>query len=393
MPRDSRPLKIFLTAGESSGDALGAALMKALRAQTGDSVSFYGIGGPQMEEQGLQTIFPMRDLSVMGLLEVIPKLGKILKRIRQTIHKIEKINPDIVVTIDSPDFSFRVVKSLKRRNKVRPKLIHYVAPTVWAWRAERAEKVAALYDVLLCLYPMEPSYFANLPIDAHFTGHPLSELNKSEEAGRALRAEYAVPENAPVLGLFPGSRMGEINRTGPVLREAAIKIASKQKETHFVVPTLPHLEREVRYLLEEMPCPVHIISAQKHKLAAFSTLDFALATSGTVGLELAMAGVPHIIAYKMNPLTWRLIKNRLSVKYAHLINILLDREIVPEFIQEKCRPDLIAEGVDPDYRYGNQCHAFEEARAMLRPENNASSAMCAAKAVLSAVQSRSAIGT
>lgn len=330
-------LKVFITAGEASGDILAARLMKALHAETGGQVSFIGVGGAHMAAEGLQSLFPMTDLSVMGIAEVLPRLPKILSRIRQTAAAVAGNRPDVLITVDSPDFSFRVAKIVRETmGEMRPRMVHYVAPTVWAWRAERAKKVAGLYDGILCLLPFEPSYFEREGMKAAFVGHAMMESGFTNADGAAFRARHNIPADATVLGVLFGSRMGELNRMGPVIRASILPLLKEDHNIHILAPTLPHLKREVLNYLQKQPCAYHLTDDPAEKAAAFRAMDFAMATSGTVGLELAVAGVPHVIGYRLSNLTYRMVRNKIKIKYAHLANILLDDGNVPEFIQDKC---------------------------------------------------------
>ncbi len=369
MPHDGPHLKICLIAGEASGDALGARLMAALQEGLGQTPEFIGVGGDQMRTQGLQSLFPMNELSVMGIVEVLPRLPLILRRIKQTVSMIEAQKPDLVITIDSPDFCFRVIKSLRDRGNKDIKAIHYVAPTVWAWRPERAQKVAALYNGIMCLYPIEPEYFTKEGMDAAFTGHSVLESGYDKGDAHTLRNELGIPGGAQVLGILFGSRMGELNRVGPVLRGAAEQLAARNPDMHIIAPTLPHLRRPVKNLLERMPCKTHVVHDTARKWDCFAAMDKAIATSGTVGLELAVASVPHVIGYKMNLMTWRIVKKKVNVKYAHLANILLDRQVVPEFIQGDCKASSIAAAVD-NIDIKLQHDSFAQVRSMLAGERD-----------------------
>jgi len=344
---------ICILAGEPSGDALGARLMMALKEQE-PSVHFSGVGGPLMQTEGLSSLFPMTDLSVMGLAEVLPRIPKILGRIRQTAAHIQETKPDTVVTIDSPDFSFRVAKALKNP---KPKMIHYVAPTVWAWRPERAKKVAALYSGIICLFPFEPQYFEREGMKAGFTGHSALETF-------GLIQQRAVNE-PKTLGVLFGSRRGELKRMGPVLRDAAAKIIVAHPQMKIISPTLPHLADTVRELLQGLPA--QIVTDPAVKLNAFASMDYAIATSGTVGLELAIAGVPHVIGYRLNRLTYEIVSRKVTAKYAHLVNILTDSPVVPEFIQDACTADNIATAVENLIADKGQSQkaVFANARALL----------------------------
>lgn len=366
-------LKIFITAGEASGDILGVRLMRALR-EAAPGCEFRGVGGAAMTAEGLQTLFPIQDLSVMGIAEVIPRLPKILRRIRQTVAAAKAFQPDIFITIDSPDFSFRVARALKQAGGASPKMFHYVAPTVWAWRAERAKKIAALYDGILCLLPFEPPYFERAGMKAAFVGHAMMESGLDSASGAAFRERHGIPADAFVLGTLFGSRMGELNRMGPVLRAAALQMAKEDRALHIVAPTLPHLQREVMNYMQKMPCATHITVDREEKAQAFRAMDLALATSGTVGLELAVADVPHIIGYKMSGMTYDMVKKRIKIKYAHLANILLDAPVVPEFIQDSCQPDLMARTLhilrsDRMERL-RQKQSFEKVRSLIAAPND-----------------------
>lgn len=328
---------IYLIAGEASGDFLGAQIMKSLKKERAD-IRFSGIGGPLMEAEGLKSLFPYEELSLMGILEVVPNILHILKRIKQTIENIEKTRPDILLTIDAPDFSFRVVKGVQKKVSEAPKCIHYVAPTVWAWRAGRAKKISKLLDGLICLLDFEPPYFEKEGLKALAVGHPLVEGGAFEAQGDVFRKTRNIAEDAQTIGIFFGSRKEELKRLGKVFGE----VMTNFPEAHFIVPTLPHLEKEIRALTSGLSAPVHITTDKREKWEAFAACDAALAASGTVGLELAAAGVPHIIAYRMSALTWEIVKRVVKVRYAHLGNIMLDREVIPEFLQPLCRSDLIS---------------------------------------------------
>ncbi len=339
--------------------------MAALRAQAGQPIEFYGVGGPLMAAEGLESLFPMHDLSVMGIAEVLPRLKLILKRIRQSSDFIVNNSVDIVVTIDAPDFAFRVAKQVHDAQMTRrPKMIHYVAPTVWAWRPERAAKVAGLYDGIMCLFPFEPPYFEHEGMKAAFVGHPVLESGYETADGVAFRKAHDVPEDVRTLGVLFGSRSGELKRMGPVFVDVIKRLISRDPDMHFIVPTLPHLEERVRGLVQGLPCTVTADPVQKW--AAFAAMDGALATSGTVGLELAVAGVPHVIAYKMNQLTAEIIKRKVTVKYAHLANLLLDAPVVPEFIQGDCTTEPLETALKalPE-QYAAQKQAFDKVRTLL----------------------------
>lgn len=354
---------IYLIAGEASGDFLGAQLMKALRKKDPD-IQFSGVGGSLMQAQGLTSLFPMDDLSVMGLAEVLPRVGLLLKRIRQTSEDIEQKKPDKVITIDAPDFCYRVIKRVKKRSKTQPKFIHYVAPTVWAWRPKRAEKIATFLDGLICLFDFEPPYFEKEGLKAIAVGHPMMESGLIEAKPKSIGKPNSIK-----LGIFLGSRQGEIKRISPIILEAVQKIVVEAPEVELVVPTLPHLKNQVEQLFKEIKVPVHVFCDANNKWSVFKACDAAIAVSGTVGLELAACNVPHVIAYKMNKLTALIVRRLINTPYAHLANIIMGREIVPEFIQENCEPDDIANEVlfllDDKTTVQAQQNGFETVRAKI----------------------------
>jgi lipid-A-disaccharide synthase len=334
---------ITIIAGEPSGDFLGAQLAHALK--TADSsVSLSGVGGPLMNAQGVQSLFPYEELSVMGIAEVLPNLPNLLKRIRQTINFIKETKPDIVVTIDSPDFCFRVAKAVRKEMDNPPKLIHYVAPSVWAWRAGRAKKIADFLDGLICLFDFEPPFFEGYDLRSVAVGHPLVESGALQASGAKFRDENGMSKQESVIGVLFGSRKGELKRVGPTLRDAAFKLSDKiGGNVSIVAPTLPHLKNDVFNLLKDYRGQIHITTNPDEKWEAFASMDVAMATSGTVGLELAAMKVPHVIAYKVNPLTWWMVRLLVKVRFAHLANIMTDDMIVLEFLQNNCEPNKIME--------------------------------------------------
>ncbi len=381
---DKQSLQIFLIAGEESGDILGASLMEGLKALRPD-VSFSGIGGQRMMDSGLgESLFPMRELSLMGVFEIAPKIPRLLKRIKKTVHRIEADQPDILVTIDSPDFCFRVAGALKQRGRFKGKIVHYVAPTVWAWRQGRARKVAKFLDGMLCLFPFEPPYFEKEGLQAVYVGHPVMDSEALTADGKSFRRSLGIAEDAIVLGLFPGSRMQELEKTGRVLVQSAQELAGRLAKMEIILPTLPHLEEAVQDLTKELSVPVHIVASRAQKWPAFRACDGAMATSGTVGLELAVAGVPHIIGYRMSPITYQIAKRVVKTPYAHLANVILGRRAVPEFIQDDCTAGALANEMVLLFKNLDTMKAdFEQVRSLLHTKDSPS--RMAAGAVLDAV--------
>ena len=329
-------MKIFLIAGEESGDILGAGLMKSLKEKYPDTdISFRGIGGSRMEKLGLKCLFPMQELSLMGIAEILPKVPHLLGRIKETIQAVGNFEPDIFLTIDSPDFCFRVAKGLKGKKINIPLKAPYVAPTVWAWRPKRASKVAGQYDAVLCLFPFEPEYFEKEGMKAKFVGHPMS-YNLKDIKSASFISDYNLEKYDNRVGVLLGSRQSEIQKMAPVFLGALKNITYELQNSCLVVPTLPHLQDQVTEELKkyDFSCPVIITADPENKYEAMKSCDMAVATSGTVGLELSVLDVPHLIAYKMSSLTYEIGKRMIATKYAHLSNILLQKEVVPEFIQE-----------------------------------------------------------
>ncbi|MDR3245192.1 MAG: lipid-A-disaccharide synthase [Prevotellaceae bacterium] len=333
-------MKIYFVTGEPSGDLLASSLMKALKDSVPD-VKFYGVGGETMKSYGFESLFNMGELTVMGFFEVAPRLPQILKRIKQTVSDIEKINPDLIITVDSWGFVSVLLSRLKKKNITIPKL-HYVAPQVWAWKKGRAKNVAKLTDRLMTLLPNEPEYFEKYGLKCDFVGHPVVENHADSIDVTDFRTRYNIPTEANIFSVLPGSRNSEVKRLIPVFKEA-IDILSKKIDNLFVViPTVETVADEVRKAFENKDVPCRIITGRTERYAAFKQSVAAIAASGTVSLELASCKTPHLIAYKFGALTNFLAGIFVHVKYANLINMLCDEEIIPEFTLEKCRGDLIA---------------------------------------------------
>lgn len=377
--------KIFIIAGEVSGDQLASSLMLSLRARTPD-IEFRGIGGTNMLRAGLtDSLFPIDDLSLMGLMEVVPKLPKLIQRINQTVTAIKVFNPDIVITVDAPDFSFRVQKELKDQN-LRGKRIHFVAPTVWAWRPERAKKIAAFLDGLICLFPFEPAYFEPQGLKAVAVGHPVMKSGVLEANGSVFRSAHGISEDRKVLGLFFGSRRSEIERLSNTIVGVAKSLKTEFPDLAFVVPTLPRWETHLRKLLAREGVEAVVTSDPAEKWNAFLSCDAALAVSGTIALEIAVADIPHAILYRMNSLTWAIVKRMVQTQFVHLVNIMLKKRVVPEFIQDDASVEKIVPAIkkllsDPSEQR-QQKEAFTSIREMLEPDKNQSAADQAADFIL-----------
>ena len=335
---------LFLVAGEESGDVIGARLMAALKHRTGGAVRFAGIGGERMAAEGLESQFPMQELSLMGLVEILPKARHLLRRIRQTAEAVLQLRPDAVVTIDSPGFNLRLAKRLEGQGIKR---IHVVAPQVWAWRPGRAAKIARLFDHLLTLMPFEPPYFTVHGLDCTFTGHPVVENGADAGDGGSFRMEHGIPGDAPLLCVLPGSRAAEIDRLAPVFGETLARLARGRPELRAVVVAAPAVAERVGEAVADWSVPTVIVEGDRAKYDAFAACDAALAASGTVTLELGLAGAPMVVAYRVNALTAWLGRRLIKIPYVSLLNVVLGRKAVPEYLQEDCRADLLEAALAP----------------------------------------------
>jgi len=356
---------VFLIAGEPSGDALGASLMRGLKGEGVTEGNIMGIGGDLMRDEGLQTLLPMEDICMMGLWEVLWHLPRLIRLIEGVVEEIETRQPDVVVGIDLPDFNFQVAKRLKKRGIFKGKVTHYVAPTVWAWRPGRAKKVSAFLDGMMCLFPFEPAYFEKHGLKAAYVGHPLIEVDKSTFAAKKFRKDRDIPEDVICIGLFLGSREREISLLSKPFLQTVDALKEQYPDFQMIVPTLPRLEYKVMEILDGSDIETHVVLEQAQKWDAFSACDVAIAVSGTVGLELSYAGVPHIIGYKAHPITALILKMIVKTRYAHLTNILLEEEAVPEFVQGKCNVNKLTRAMMKLIRYPEEQEKQKAAFAKL----------------------------
>ncbi|MBY0282292.1 MAG: lipid-A-disaccharide synthase [Alphaproteobacteria bacterium] len=366
---------IYLIAGEASGDFLGAGLIKALKKLSPD-VKIAGIGGPLMEAEGLNSLFPMQELSLMGLTEILPHAFHILKRIRETVDDIVQKQPDVIVTIDSPGFCLRVAKKIIKLTKIP--IIHYVAPSVWAWREGRAKKLAEKIDHLLTLFPFEPPYFEKYDLPTTFVGHPLTE--QTFKADPNFRGQHKIPKDATVLSILPGSRMGEINKLLPVFLETIKKLSKRVNNLHLVFPTLPHLVPVLSEFLKTITVPYALVTSTSDKYAAFFASNAALAASGTVALELGFANLPMVIAYKVSPLTYFIVKHLVKIKNACLINILLEKTVVEEKLQNDCTPEQLSVALEKILKSNGsemKSHLLEAIKKLYPPSSDHPSTLAA----------------
>jgi len=330
---------IFLVAGEPSGDALGAKLMAALQRATGGRVGFAGVGGDRMASAGLTSLFPLSDIAVMGLTEVVPRLPTILRRLRTTADAIWDLAPAVVVTIDAPSFSLRVADRVRASGIP---VVHYVAPQLWAWRPGRARKLARRVDRLLALLPFEPEFFARLGVDCTYVGHPVLEeaVQPVAKADAAARLNLST-DDEPVL-VMPGSRAGLAGRMLPVYLEAISRLAARRPRLLALLPTVPGTDVLVRQAVAGWPVRYRVLSTPGDRLAAFAAAAAALTISGTTTLELAVADVPMVVGYRVNRATEFLVRRMIEVPHVAMPNLILGRLAVPEKLQDDCRPEILA---------------------------------------------------
>jgi lipid-A-disaccharide synthase len=337
--------RIFLIATEESGDRLGAGLMKVLRQRLGDAVQFDGVGGRAMAREGLTSLFPIEQLSIVGLSAVVLQLPRVLRLIRQTTDAVVAAAPDILVVIDSPDFTHRVARRVRSQNPSIP-IVDYVSPTVWAWRAGRARAMVAYIDHVLALLPFEPDAHRRLRgPPCTYVGHPLTE----QVALLRPNADELARRNAepPVLLVLPGSRRSEVRRHMAVFGETLARLQGEGVAFEAVLPTMPHLQDAVRDGAKAWKFEPRIVVGEQDKRAAFRTARAALAKSGTVTLELALSGVPMVTAYRVGGAEAFILLRAIRVSSVILANLVLGENIVPEFLQKDCTPDNLARALRP----------------------------------------------
>jgi lipid-A-disaccharide synthase len=332
-------MRVFIIAGEVSGDKLGGALMAGLHGLA--DVTFDGVGGPMMQEQGLSSRFPMDELSVMGLAEILPKYKALKARVHEMAQAVIIAKPDVLVTIDSPDFCLRVAKLVKAQSNIPT--VHYVAPTVWAWRSGRAAKMAKFIDHVLALFPFEPPYMQAAGMTCDFVGHPVvAEQIATDAEAQAFRDKHGV--TGPLVMALPGSRKGEVTRLSDRFGDALGQVAAIHPNATFVVPCAGPVTSLVRELTQSWPVTPLLIPAQATatKRAVFKAADVALAASGTVSLELAANDTPMVIGYDMAWLSRLIISRMLKVDTVTLVNLVSDTRVIPEFVGKNCNANDMA---------------------------------------------------
>jgi lipid-A-disaccharide synthase len=363
---------VYIVAGEASGDILGARLIAALRARD-TSLEFEGLGGERMAEQGFKSLFSIRELALMGFLEVLPSLRRLARRLDEAVQDIARRRPRLVVTIDSPGFTLRLAARVKA---LGIPVVHYVAPQVWAWRPGRVTKIARRVDRILALLPFEAPIFERAGIPVSFVGHPILE----SEAAQGVAHRFAVEGRGLIV--MPGSRRGEVSRLLPVFAET---VRGLPADVTPIIGLAGTVEEVVRARAAEFGRPVRFARAPGEKADAFAAARAGLIKSGTSSLEAAVAGLPHVVAYRVNPITAAIARRLIQVRYVSLVNLLCDRAVVPEFLQQDCAPEALRRALEALLAGGAQAEAqregFAEALARLSPPQGRPSE-AAAEAVL-----------
>ena len=336
-----------------------------------------------MQAEGIKSLFNISDLAVMGLAEVIPSIPRVLRHINETVADIQKVRPDVVVTIDSWSFSARVHKKL-RQLKLNIPQVHYVAPQVWAWKKKRARTMYKYIDLLLTLFPQEPKYFTPYNLQTEFVGHPVIESEVVNGVKGDFKKRHHIPEENRLLLVLPGSRHNEVERLLPTFLEVVKQLHERYNDFSFVIPTVSTVAAQVKEMVKQSGLPIEIVEGTKERRDAFKSGDVAIAASGTVALELAIVDVPHIIAYKVPKLTEWLARHFIHIQFVNLSNILLGKEIVPELLQQDCCVEKIMYYVEQFMKhkpvYNQQMDGFEKVRKLLgmgqqTPSDNAAEAI------------------
>ncbi len=364
-------LKIYIIAGEASGDLLGAHLMQSLKMQSMRPIQFFGIGGPRMIAEGLESLFPFYELSMLGFIEILPYVFNLTARIHRTVEDIQAKDPDILITVDCPGFCYRVARGL-REEEYRSLFVHYVAPTVWAYKPDRAEKCAAIFDHLLVLLPFEPPYFKAVKLPCTFVGHAAVVETTVGDAG-AFRAKYDIAPDVPLFCLLPGSRKNEVQKLMPIFAKAMTYLGQEYPNLAIAVAVPVNMMPHIAPYFKNCPFRAVVMSDDTDKKNAIAASNLAIVKSGTVTLEVAMAGVPMLVAYKVHPISAHIFKRMALVKYVNLINILMKKEVIPEMLQTLCTPFLLASAamalLSSPERLERQKREQKEALAMMVPDD------------------------
>ncbi|ROM50480.1 lipid-A-disaccharide synthase [Pseudomonas canadensis] len=354
-------LRIALVAGEASGDILGAGLMRALKAQH-PAVEFIGVGGPLMQAEGLTSYFPMERLSVMGLVEVLGRLRELLARRKLLIQTLIEEKPDVFIGIDAPDFTLNIELKLRQAGI---KTVHYVSPSVWAWRQKRVLKIREGCDLMLTLLPFEARFYEEKGVPVRFVGHTLADAIPLQADRTAARAELGLPDG-PLVALMPGSRGGEVGRLASVFFDAAERLQALKPGVRFVLPCAsPQRRAQIETLLEGRNLPLTLLDGQSH--LALAACDAVLIASGTATLEALLYKRPMVVAYRLAPLTFWILKRMVKSPYISLPNLLAQRLLVPELLQDDATPEALAQTLLPLIDGGEeQTRGFDDIHRILR---------------------------
>jgi lipid-A-disaccharide synthase len=354
-------LRIALVAGEASGDILGAGLMRALRARHPD-VEFIGVGGPLMQAQGLTSMFPMERLSVMGLVEVLGRLRELLKRRKTLIADLIAAKPDVFIGIDAPDFNLNIELKLRQAGI---KTVHYVSPSVWAWRQKRVLKIREGCDLMLTLFPFEAKFYEEKGVPVRFVGHSLADAIPLEADRTAARAELGLPDG-PLVALMPGSRGGEVGRLGALFLDTAQRLRALRPGVRFILPCAsPERRTQLEGMLAGRDLPLTLLDGNSH--LALAACDAVLIASGTATLEALLYKRPMVVAYRLAPLTFWILKRMVKSPYVSLPNLLAQRLLVPELLQDDATVEALAQTLSPLIEDGQeQTRGFDEIHRTLR---------------------------
>ncbi|WP_122596324.1 lipid-A-disaccharide synthase [Pseudomonas viridiflava] len=358
----ANPLRIALVAGEAPGDILGSGLMRAIKARHPDA-EFIGVGGPLMEAQGMQSYFPMERLSVMGLVEVLGRLRELLARRKLLVQTLIDEKPDVFIGIDAPDFTLNIELQLRRAGI---KTVHYVSPSVWAWRQKRVLKIREGCDLMLTLLPFEARFYEEKGVPVRFVGHPLADTIPLESDRAAARGELGLAGDVPVVALMPGSRGGEVGRLGTLFFEAAERLLAQRPTLRFVLPCAsPQRRTQIEELLKGRDLPITLLDGRSH--TALAACNAVLIASGTATLEALLYKRPMVVAYRMAPVTFWILKRLVKSPYVSLPNLLAQRLLVPELLQDAATPEALAETLLPLIDEGQaQTQGFDEIHRTLR---------------------------
>ncbi|WP_275628956.1 lipid-A-disaccharide synthase [Pseudomonas sp. 273] len=373
-------LRVALVAGEASGDILGAGLMQALR-ERHPEVEFIGVGGARMQAQGLVSEFPMERLAVMGLVEVLGRLRELLKRRKDLIRTLILARPDVFIGIDAPDFNLGLELQLRRAGI---RTVHYVSPSVWAWRQKRVLKIKQACDLMLALFPFEARFYEEHGVPVRFVGHPLANTIPLEADRAAARAQLGLPADAQVVALLPGSRGGEVGKLGALFLDTAERLLQQRPGLRFVLPCAsPERRVQLEQMLQGRQLPLQLLDGQSHE--ALAACDAVLIASGTATLEALLYKRPMVVAYKVAPLTYKILKRLVKSPYVSLPNLLAGRLLAPELIQDAATPEALAQHLLPLLDDGSaQTESFDAIHRALRQDASAQ----AAEAVLALVEKR-----